>query len=78
MLDVLEGKNLYSRCHCQPFGVDRRHRLSGAPDGSYDLVVICGAFGYGHLPADAVEEAARLVRKGGIFVNVMVQIDETR
>jgi hypothetical protein len=39
--------------------------------GSYDAIVLAGAFGEGHIPAEGVVEFARLTKKGGYVILVM-------
>ncbi len=66
MLDILERKSLhyYRKTHCQFFG--EQSRLEACPGGSFDALIISGAFlGTGHMPIDALREAARLLKKGG-------------
>ncbi len=64
LLEKLEQKSVYRRSHCQFFGASGDTRLASEEDGSFDAVVVAGAFIKGHLSADALREAARLVRKG--------------
>ena len=62
----------------QRFQADLTKRF-GLPDGVYDAVVSVGAFGNGHLKADALPGFVRLVRPGGfaiVYVNAMPFIAE--
>ncbi len=65
LLDKAAEKKVYVKSHCQFFGSSDDTKLKSEGDGSYDAVVVAGAFVKGHLPADALREAARLVKKGG-------------
>ncbi len=60
MLRVARGKGVYD----QLLTVDLHQPLAIAT-GAYDAVVSVGVFG-GHVPADAMDEAVRLARSGGV------------
>ena len=62
----------------QLFQADLTKRF-GLPDGVYDAVLSVGAFGNGHLKADALPGFVRLVRPGGfavVYVNAMPFVAE--
>ena len=43
-------------------------------DGSYDVVLIMGGFAQSHLPIDSLYQAARALKPGGLFINLMTQM----
>ena len=61
MLDLLIKKDIYSKTYCQFFAGGTAFE---AVDGSYDAVVVNGAFVKGHLPVDAPREIARILKRG--------------
>lgn len=68
--DISTGMLAQARRHGayrQLFAADLTKRTS-IPDASYDSVISVGAFGNGHLKADALPDFIRLVKPGGILV----------
>merc|ERR1712198_188945 len=70
MLVELRKKNVYTKDYCGRLG-DNTDPICGIPDGSYDVVVIAGGFAHGHLNIQVLRQAARALKKGGLFVNAM-------
>ncbi|XP_050739141.1 methyltransferase-like protein 27 [Eriocheir sinensis] len=44
---------------------------STVPKDTYDLVVISGAMGEGHIPVSGIDDLVRVAKNGGFVVNVM-------
>lgn len=68
--DISTGMLAEARRHGvyrQLFTADLTRRTS-IPDGDYDAVISVGAFGNGHLKADALPDFIRLVKPGGMLV----------
>lgn len=68
--DISTGMLAEARRHGvyrQLFTADLTKRTS-IPDGAYDAVISVGAFGNGHLKADALPDFIRLVKPGGLLV----------
>lgn len=73
MLVELRKKNVYTKDYCGRLG-DNTEPICGIPDGSYDVVVIAGGFAHGHLNIQVLRQAARALKKGGLFVNAMSEL----
>lgn len=43
-------------------------------DGTYDVVIIAGGFAHGHLNVQVLRQAARALKKGGLFINAMSEL----
>merc|ERR1712020_163772 len=70
MLDVLQKKKIYGKVLCRKLG-ESTDAISEIQDGTYDIVVIAGGFAHGHLNIQVLRQAARALKKGGLFVNAM-------
>merc|ERR1711973_173219 len=66
MLVELRKKNVYTKDYCGRLG-DNTDPICGIPDGSYDVVVIAGGFAHGHLNIQVLRQAARALKKGGLY-----------
>ncbi|GAB1607707.1 uncharacterized protein LOC115223152 [Argonauta hians] len=66
LLEVAKKKQVYTNFFCKYFDLEL-----DIPNDSYDLLVISGGMGEGHIPASAVPKMADLVKPGGHVVIVM-------
>jgi len=73
MLVELRKKGAYSNDYCGRLG-DNTDPICGIADGTYDVVVIAGGFAHGHLNIQVLRQAARALKKGGLFVNAMSEL----
>ena len=79
--DISTGMLAQARRHGvyrQLFAADLTKRTA-LPDASYDAVISVGAFGNGHLKAEALPDFIRLVKPGGtlvIYVNALPFVAE--
>lgn len=73
MLVELRKKGVYTKDYCGRLG-DNTDPICGIPDGSYDVVVIAGGFAQGHLHIQTLRQAARALKKGGLFINAMSEL----
>lgn len=73
MLVELRKKGAYKKAVCARLG-DSTDHIRDIPDGSYDVVVIAGGFAHGHLNIQVLRQAARALKKGGLFVNAMSEL----
>lgn len=73
MLVELRKKGVYSNDYCGRLG-DNTEPICGIADGTYDVVVIAGGFAHGHLNIQVLRQAARALKKGGLFVNAMSEL----
>lgn len=73
MLVELRKKCVYSNDYCGRLG-DNTEPICGIADGTYDVVVIAGGFAHGHLNIQVLRQAARALKKGGLFVNAMSEL----
>ncbi len=39
-----------------------------AADASYDIMTVVGAFSFGHIPVDAMDDLLRVIKPGGLFL----------
>lgn len=68
MLDGAREQNLYSEYHQCMIGGGHRPNLE---EDSYDVITIAGGFAEAHLEVDAFDEMLRLLKVGGLIINVM-------
>jgi len=73
MLVELRKKGCYTLDYCGRLG-DNTDPICGIADGSYDVVVIAGGFAHGHLNIQVLRQAARALKKGGLFINAMSEL----
>jgi len=73
MLVELRKKGVYTKDFCGRLG-DNTDPICGIEDGTYDVVVIAGGFAHGHLNIQVLRQAARALKKGGLFVNAMSEL----
>lgn len=73
MLDVLQKKEIYGKILCRKLG-ESTDAICEIEDGTYDIVVIAGGFAHGHLNIQVLRQAARALKKGGLFVNAMSEL----
>ncbi|XP_067657961.1 methyltransferase-like protein 27 isoform X1 [Haliotis asinina] len=63
MLDEAKKQNHYKNYMQLGIGADKLP----IDDNAYDLAIVSGAMGEGHIPCEALHEMARIVRPGGII-----------
>jgi len=73
MLVELRNKGVYGKAICGRLG-DSTDAINEIEDGSYDIVIIAGGFAHGHLNIQTLRQAARALKKGGIFINAMSEL----
>lgn len=73
MLDVLKKKGVYGKAICGQLG-DSTEPICNVEDGSYDIVIIAGGFAHGHINIQVLRQAARALKKGGLFINAMSEL----
>ena len=71
MLDKLQQRKIYQNVYCSRVGGG--HRVEAVPDKHYDVATICGGFAQAHLPVDSLREVTRMLKPGGLFLNVMTE-----
>ena len=74
MLQKLQEKKVYKRSFCAMLGNKNAQIHPDIPDGSYDVVLIMGGFAQSHLPINSLYQAARALKPGGLFINLMTKI----
>ncbi|XP_059151416.1 methyltransferase-like protein 27 isoform X2 [Physella acuta] len=67
MLNLAISKNVYTRTFQNFLGEDSTNI---EPD-YYDVAIICGGMGQGHIPCNGIDELVRLVKPGGHVMIVM-------
>lgn len=67
MLNKAKEKGLYHKYICTMFGSER---VPGIKTDDYDAITCVGAIGCHHLPADCLFEMIRIVKPGGIILNL--------
>ena len=72
MLKILENKQVYKR-HWQAFLGMTTDPVDQVDDESYDVVIISGGLGPGHVKIQVLRQAARALKKNGIFINIMTE-----
>ncbi|GFS13099.1 Williams-Beuren syndrome chromosomal region 27 protein [Elysia marginata] len=71
MLDVAKSKGIYGELLCAYVALgDEKLNI---PDNTYDGLTICGSMGVNMVPPEGIYEMHRLVKPGGIIVNVVRQ-----
>ncbi|RUS84366.1 hypothetical protein EGW08_007898 [Elysia chlorotica] len=71
MLDVARSKGIYGELYCAYVALgDEKLAI---PDNTYDGLTICGSMGVNMVPPEGIYEMHRLVKPGGIIVNVVRQ-----
>lgn len=66
MLDEAVKRNVYTKFICQYFDNN-----SDIPCDSYDVLIISGGMGEGHIPGNSIEKMQEIVKEGGLVVIVM-------
>lgn len=66
MLQLAKDKKIYNRHFLAYLSPD-----SGVESNHYDVTLICGGMGQGHIPCNAVEDMIRMTKEGGHVVIVM-------
>lgn len=64
MLERAKHLNIYARL----FEADLAKPPLDAADSSYDVVTVVGAFSFGHIPVDAMDDLLRVVTPEGLFL----------
>ncbi|XP_042870216.1 methyltransferase-like protein 27 [Penaeus japonicus] len=67
MMGILEDTGVYSYKYMEFLGVGK----NSVPDNTYDVVVIVGGMGEGHIPVRGVDDLIRITKPGGLVINVM-------
>ncbi|XP_048747410.2 methyltransferase-like protein 27 isoform X2 [Ostrea edulis] len=67
MIEAARKKNVYTNLICD-FMSDQKLDINA---GTYDVAVIAGGMGEGHIPCNALPEIIRIVKAGGYVVIVM-------
>ncbi|XP_071544079.1 methyltransferase-like protein 27 [Panulirus ornatus] len=67
MLKILKATGVYSLIFQEFVGIGQ----STIPKGSYDVVVIVGGMGEGHVPVKGIDDMIRACKPGGVVVNIM-------
>jgi len=68
MLERAKQKNVYTKFHAEKIADEGVTPLEA---NSYDVVILAGAMGEGHVPAEGMREVARVTRPGGYVIIVM-------
>jgi len=68
MLERAKKKNVYSTCYAEKINDEG---VTSLEPNTYDVVILAGAMGEGHVPAEGMREVARLTRTGGYVIIVM-------
>ena len=71
MLDHLKKRNVYRNVYCSRIGGG--HKLRKVADNTYDIITISGGYAQAHMPVDSLREVARMLKPGGLFVNIMTE-----
>ena len=71
MLEKLRAKCIYSRTFCCVLGDKFKKIHQDIFDESYDIVIIMGGFAQSHLPINSLYQAARALKPGSIFHNIL-------
>jgi len=66
MLQLAIDKKIYNKTYLAYLGPQ-----SGVASNAYDVTLICGGMGEGHIPCSAVEDMIRMTKEGGNVVIVM-------
>lgn len=64
MLEHAQTLEIYNRL----FEADLTKPPLDAADASYDVITVVGAFSFGHIPVDAMDDLLRVVKPGGLFL----------
>ncbi|XP_063595604.1 uncharacterized protein LOC134772498 isoform X2 [Penaeus indicus] len=67
MMHILEDTGVYSYKYMEFLGLGE----NSVPDDTYDVVVIVGGMGEGHIPVNGVDDLIRITKPGGLVINVM-------
>ncbi|XP_078354679.1 methyltransferase-like protein 27 [Oculina patagonica] len=65
MLNLAKGKGIYKRLICAPLVDTHMNEIQTA---EYDVVLCAGTIVYGQVKPGAIEECARFVKPGGLFI----------
>ncbi|RNA26952.1 Williams-Beuren syndrome chromosomal region 27 -like isoform X2 [Brachionus plicatilis] len=68
MIEIARSKNIYQNLFVEGISGDQKTSIE---TGTYDVGVLSGAFGEGHIPCEGVREIARLVKPNGYIILVM-------
>ena len=74
MLQKLREKYIYKNSFHAMLGNKNTKIHQDIQDGSYDVVLIMGGFAQSHLPIDSLYQAARDLKPGGLFINLMTKM----
>jgi len=74
MLIELRRKGVYGKAICCRLGDSTDPIHPEVKDGTYDVVIIAGGFAHGHLNVQVLRQAARALKKGGLFINAMSEL----
>jgi hypothetical protein len=68
MASVARSKSIYKNIYLEGIYPDRQTSLL---ENTYDLIVLAGAFGEGHIKCDALLELIRLAKPNGFIILIM-------
>lgn len=68
MIEVARSKNVYQNLFVEGISGDQNTSIE---TGTYDVGVLSGAFGEGHIPCEGVKEIARIIKPNGKIILVM-------
>ncbi|KAK4303861.1 hypothetical protein Pmani_024161 [Petrolisthes manimaculis] len=66
MLDILKATKVYQNTYLEFIGLGS----STVPSDTYDVVIVVGCMGKGHIPVEGIDEMIRMTKPGGYVVNV--------
>ncbi|KAK7065158.1 ubiE/COQ5 methyltransferase [Halocaridina rubra] len=67
MMDLLKETGVYGKTYQEFLGA----RQNSVPDDTYDVLVIAGGMGEGHIPVKGVDDMIRMTKSGGLVIIVM-------
>uniref|UniRef100_A0A0P4WGQ0 Methyltransferase domain-containing protein n=1 Tax=Scylla olivacea TaxID=85551 RepID=A0A0P4WGQ0_SCYOL len=70
MMDKLKATGAYTNMFLEYVGIGE----STVPQDTYDLVLLCGGMGEGHVPVRGIDDLVRAAKKGGLISIVMRKI----
>jgi ubiquinone/menaquinone biosynthesis C-methylase UbiE len=63
-LNIAQGKNVYNHCICDYFGTSN----TTINEDEYDVMVIAGGMGEGHIPCSGLQDMIKVVKPGGLVI----------
>lgn len=68
MIKIAKSKNIYQKLYVEGIFGDQQTSIQTS---TYEVAVLSGAFGEGHIPCEGVREIARIVKPNGNIILVM-------